>query len=245
MSDITVICPECRQQLEATDDLLGEVVECPACAKTIQLSASTPAYPATRKKQIVIRKTTKRSLSTGRSSSSQQSSTKACPLCGEEILRVATKCKHCGSFLNAGGPAKSTPPPQQSSGCIVKGGACFGVVVLFIAIFGMMSDCGGPSRSSNPPPKPKTPAELRTKRIEDGFSAWDGSHRGLTALIKKGMNDPKSYEHVETTYGDKGDSLVVKTTFRGKNAFGGVVANWVIAKTDLDGNVIEVIAQGP
>jgi hypothetical protein len=59
------------------------------------------------------------------------------------------------------------------------------------------------------------------------------------------MNDPKSYEHVETRYADKGDHLIVKTTFRGKNAFGGVVPNWVIAKTDLDGNVLEVIAQGP
>jgi len=88
-------------------------------------------------------------------------------------------------------------------------------------------------------------AAERKKRIESGFSYWNGSHRGLTKLIKKTMNDPKSYKHVETTYGDKGDHLIVKTTFRGKNAFGGVVANWVMAKTDLDGNVIEVIAQGP
>jgi hypothetical protein len=59
------------------------------------------------------------------------------------------------------------------------------------------------------------------------------------------MNDPDSYDHVETRYSDKGDHLIVKTTFRGKNAFGGVVKNWVIAKVDLNGNVIEVISQGP
>ena len=58
------------------------------------------------------------------------------------------------------------------------------------------------------------------------------------------MNDPGSYEHVETVYGDMGNHLVVRTTFRGKNAFGGVVSNWVKAKTDLDGNVLEVIEQG-
>ena len=96
--------------------------------------------------------------------------------------------------------------------------------------------------------KADEPARLvaeRKKRVESGFSLWNGSHRGLTAVIKKSMNDPKSYEHVETTYADKGDHLIVKTTFRGKNVFGGVVVNWIMAKADLDGNIIEVIAQGP
>ena len=96
--------------------------------------------------------------------------------------------------------------------------------------------------------KAEEPARLaaeRQRRIESKFSSWNGSHPGLTARIKESMNDPKSYEHVETTYADKGDHLIVKTTFRGKNSFGGVVKNWVLAKTDLDGNVIEVIAQGP
>jgi hypothetical protein len=106
-----------------------------------------------------------------------------------------------------------------------------------------MSDCDGPTSST--PAKPKTAEGSRKERLERGFSAWDGSHRGLTKVIKESMNDPKSYEHVETRYADKGDHLIVKTTFRGKNAFGGVVPNWVIAKTDLDGNVLEVIAQGP
>ena len=85
----------------------------------------------------------------------------------------------------------------------------------------------------------------RKKRIESGFSAWNGSHIALTRIIKKSMNDPKSFEHVETTYGDRGDYLVVKTTFRGKNAYGGVVLNWITAKCDLDGDVIEVTGQGP
>ncbi|MBN2088933.1 hypothetical protein JW964_04945, partial [candidate division KSB1 bacterium] len=85
----------------------------------------------------------------------------------------------------------------------------------------------------------------RTKKIEQSFSAWDGSHRGLTEYIKKSMNDPSSYEHVETKYSDKGDHLVVKTTFRGKNAFGGIVTNSITAKVDLNGNVIEVISKEP
>jgi hypothetical protein len=86
--------------------------------------------------------------------------------------------------------------------------------------------------------------ETRKEQIEKNFSAWNGAHYGLTEVIKKVMNDPGSYEHVETVYWDKSDYLVVKTIFRGKNAFGGVVMNWITAKVDLNGNVIDVISQG-
>ncbi len=37
--------------------------------------------------------------------------TKSCPYCGEEILAVAVKCKHCGSRLTAPpSPASQLPP---------------------------------------------------------------------------------------------------------------------------------------
>jgi len=59
------------------------------------------------------------------------------------------------------------------------------------------------------------------------------------------MNDPDSYKHAKTVYVDKGDHLIVTTTYRGKNVFGGVVKNSITAKVDLKGNVIEVISQEP
>lgn len=89
----------------------------------------------------------------------------------------------------------------------------------------------------------KAVIEARIKKLESQFSAWDGSHRALERVIKNGMNDPDSYEHVETTYRDLGDSLIVSTTFRGKNAFGGMVKNTVVAQVDLDGNVLKIISQ--
>nr|MBC8555682.1 hypothetical protein [Candidatus Brocadiales bacterium] len=83
-------------------------------------------------------------------------------------------------------------------------------------------------------------------KIKAQFSTWDGSHKNLEKLIKKSMNDPDSYEHVETNAWDMKDHLVVKTTFRGKNAFGGTVTNWVKAKVSIDnGKILEVIEQGP
>lgn len=40
------------------------------------------------------------------------SETKACPFCGEQILAVAIKCKHCKSDLPST-PVKARPAPQQ------------------------------------------------------------------------------------------------------------------------------------
>lgn len=89
----------------------------------------------------------------------------------------------------------------------------------------------------------KIAAEARKKKIETQFSPWDGSHRNLERVIKDSMNDPDSYDHVETVYWDRGDHLVVRTTFRGKNAFGGVVKNSVKAKVSLDGQVLQLLDQ--
>lgn len=86
-------------------------------------------------------------------------------------------------------------------------------------------------------------ANARTEMIEKQFSAWDGSHIKLTRLIKDSMNDPDSYEHVETKYWDIKDHLIVNTTFRGKNAFGGTVKNTVKAKVSLDGENVEILEQ--
>lgn len=90
--------------------------------------------------------------------------------------------------------------------------------------------------------------EILSKReelIKKQLSPWDGSHIQLTKLIKKAMNDPNSFEHDETVYWDQGDYLIVRTKYRGRNAFGGLVSNWIKAKTDIEtGTVFEIIEQG-
>lgn len=86
------------------------------------------------------------------------------------------------------------------------------------------------------PAAPPTKQEM----INAQFSPLDGSNRPLTRYIKERMNDPGSYEHVETRYWDRGDHIIVVTSFRGKNAFGGLVLNSVTAKMGLDGTILEV-----
>jgi len=152
-----------------------------------------------------------------------------CKECGKEVSKKAESCPHCGA------PVKKQPT-QYGCGTLIVLGV---VVFIFIAVF---SDN---SSTTSKPAAPKTEAEIREDQLQNHFSAWDGSHNGLTKIIKKSMNDPDSYDHDETVYWDKGDHLVVRTTFRGKNAFGGVVKNSITAKVDLNGNVLEVISQEP
>ena len=91
----------------------------------------------------------------------------------------------------------------------------------------------------------KSEGEIRLERIAQQFSGWDGAHINLKTLIKNTMNDPKSFEHVKTTYKDRNDHLIVEMHYRGKNVFGGVVTRWVFAMTDLNGNVLQILSEGP
>lgn len=57
-------------------------------------------------------------------------------------------------------------------------------------------------------------------------SAWDGSVLEVERYLKRVMNDPDSYEHVSSTVPvGRGEYWLVRSTFRGKNAFGGKVIN--------------------
>lgn len=81
-------------------------------------------------------------------------------------------------------------------------------------------------------------------RVEQHLSKWDGSHRKLETYIKASMNDPGSYQHISTSYimpPDTATAAVFITTFRGKNAFGGVVTQTVRARCNIQTGKVEAI----
>ena len=83
--------------------------------------------------------------------------------------------------------------------------------------------------------------EIETSNPEEQFSKWDGSHKKLTELIKSKMNNPDSYEHVETKAANKSDYILVVTTFRGGNAYGATITSTYTAKCDKNtGEVLSV-----
>jgi hypothetical protein len=83
--------------------------------------------------------------------------------------------------------------------------------------------------------------EARKKEVESQFSGWDGSHRTFERMIKQTMNDPDSYEHVETRFADEGDYIRVFAKFRGKNAFGGIVVDSATADFTITGDLIRIV----
>lgn len=80
-----------------------------------------------------------------------------------------------------------------------------------------------------------------SEQVERGFSVWDGSHIELTKVIKAVMRDPASYQHVQTVFRERDDHLLVTTTYRGSNAFGGIVTEQVTARVSMDGKVLSIV----
>lgn len=96
----------------------------------------------------------------------------------------------------------------------------------------------------------KDPQSLDNKinldTFQGSFSGWDGSYRPLETLIKASMNDDSSYKHVETGYRlilNKDPHAIVKTTFRGTNAFGGMVKQTVAARVNVRTGEVDSILE--
>ena len=216
MSDVEITCPNCKRVLEVPEELMGEETDCPACKHNLRLSLPIPRKSSIPSvpKKIFLKKRTSRPEN--------------CP------VHIAER-----TLATADLPTKAEGQKKKAanSGCGLV------LFIVLVAIIYGFSQCGR-SHSPETSSQPKTTEELKKERIECGFSTWDGSHKALTKLIKEKMNDPGSYQHVQTFYAEIGGNLRVTTTFRGKNAFGALVLNRVIAEADLDGNVIRILYEG-
>ena len=107
-----------------------------------------------------------------------------------------------------------------------------GIVLISIALF--FVKCGVDNEAE------ESKKSINQKKLYKQFSSLNGSHRETTRLIKNSMNDPESYEHIETRFRVNSDTttITVYTKFRGKNAFGALVINEATTLFDIDENLI-------
>ncbi|MEP4091782.1 hypothetical protein [Reichenbachiella sp.] len=63
------------------------------------------------------------------------------------------------------------------------------------------------------------------KKIKDDcvFNTYDGSFYMLNRYVKDRMNDPDSFEHIQTRYVEYDDYIQAYVSFRGRNGFGALV----------------------
>jgi DNA-directed RNA polymerase subunit RPC12/RpoP len=83
MADFTFNCSECNQLLEASDEMRGEVIECPACQKEIQIPAAESAVEPVVEPE-------------------EKASGNKCPSCGAEMAAGVVLCFQCGFHTKLG-----------------------------------------------------------------------------------------------------------------------------------------------
>jgi membrane protein YdbS with pleckstrin-like domain/predicted RNA-binding Zn-ribbon protein involved in translation (DUF1610 family) len=106
-----IICV-CGHRFFITEQQLTGHVTCPSCGRAL-IPVVTPQQPAPTSASADA--PTDNPPANGTTAepaiATSAEATKRCPFCGEVILAIAKKCKHCGEFLDRATPESSAAPP--------------------------------------------------------------------------------------------------------------------------------------
>ena len=122
-------CPHCRASFQAPDHFEGKTGRCPKCKQTFVVKGLA--------ERVELRPVNGPgpSASTDYPTYDIKEPTKPCPFCGETILEVARKCKHCGEMLDASPrPTPVVASPTKPTGARkAEDIACAGIGLRMLA----------------------------------------------------------------------------------------------------------------
>ena len=129
MQTIQFACSHCDTKLKINEKGKGRSVACPSCTETVVVPSdlAEEAAPVTQTLPSPERKT------------------QFCPFCGEVILQVAIKCKHCGEFLKQTSQTAGSNGSKQCEFRLIRDGNFFvrgNYQKGFLIVEQAMSECG-------------------------------------------------------------------------------------------------------
>lgn len=88
MSDITFSCPSCGEVLEATDEIIGSLVECPTCGKEFTVPSGDEEVSQTTNAMA--------------EADGSPAGDAGCPNCSKPLAPDAVLCLQCGYHQGLG-----------------------------------------------------------------------------------------------------------------------------------------------
>ena len=115
-------------------------------------------------------------------------------------------------------------------------GALFAFVLVCALSSMMIANVGTVEAPATSPPTHFQSTE--DDLIARQFTLW-GTHTALINYVKADMHNPNSFQHVDTFYIKNNTYISVTMTYRGTNAFGGVVTETITRRFTYDGTMLD------
>lgn len=153
-----------------------------------------------------------------------------CSECGNQVSDKALTCPRCGIASPISLEEKKANKKIES---IIQ--SLIFLIPLLIAVY--IVGCISKNNQSNTPVEHKvqTPAEQMNSAFGGNNQHWD-----LRTIIKASMHNPNSYDFVSGKRWESSGEYFTSITYRGTNAFGGIVTNEVVAKLTETGKIISI-----